>query len=470
MSGDLQPLMYGDVRPVYASGEASAASAAISRGVPDRPARVQVEQLRKLQQVEHLGEFNIWYGKYMGESNYEKAPKAATRVCIEADTGLTQADYTGNTAAHLCLHFARGCCVYGKDCTFRHCVPTEEDESQADTPHDIFGRNRHGSFRDDMGGTGTWNKECKTLYVGRICATPTEQRMTETVVRHMGEYGQLESARVLKSKGVAFVTYRLRCSAEFAKEAMAEQSLDHDEQINVRWAYDDPNPRAQAMRLRNSAQIMLAAMEAKGHLPSGDVGYPDEWDAADGDGDGDGEPDAKRQRAAELAPMTREEYATQQAEAEAELEAAAAAAAAEAERAAKQAEVEAAVNTASRLDAILNSIDRGGGSGCGSGGGRSGDEAGSGSGSRGGQQTEGDAMADPLAEFLQSVSGDTAAAPAAASAEARLALDDTVELPPGVHQPRGLPAGWHQYTSPEGWPYYVSPEGHSTWAMPQHEP
>ena len=33
---------------------------------------------------------------------------------------------------------------------------------------------------------------------------------------------------------------------------MAEQSLDHDEQINVRWAYDDPNPRAQAMRLRSS--------------------------------------------------------------------------------------------------------------------------------------------------------------------------------------------------------------------------
>lgn len=33
----------------------------------------------------------------------------------------------------------------------------------------------------------------------------------------------LESARVLKAKGIAFVTYTMRCSAEFAKEAMAEQ-------------------------------------------------------------------------------------------------------------------------------------------------------------------------------------------------------------------------------------------------------
>ncbi len=45
----------------------------------------------------------------------------------------------------------------------------------------------------------------------------------ETIVRHFGEFGVLESARVLKAKGIAFVTYTMRCSAEFAKEAMAEQ-------------------------------------------------------------------------------------------------------------------------------------------------------------------------------------------------------------------------------------------------------
>ena len=90
----------------------------------------------------------------MGESSYEKAPRAPTRVCLESDAGHTRADYTSNTA-HICLHFARGSCVYGKDCTYRHCAPTEEDESNADSPHDVFGRDRHATFRDDMGGTGT---------------------------------------------------------------------------------------------------------------------------------------------------------------------------------------------------------------------------------------------------------------------------------------------------------------------------
>ena len=79
------------------------------------------------------------------------------------------------------------------------------------------------SFRDDMGGTGTWNKECKTL-TSRICATPPEPVMLESIVRHFGEFGPLETVRVIKAKGIAFVTYRLRSSAEFAKEAMAEQT------------------------------------------------------------------------------------------------------------------------------------------------------------------------------------------------------------------------------------------------------
>lgn len=114
--------------------------------LPDRAARVQIEQRRALQQAERLGEYNIWYGRYAGESNYEKAPRAATRVCIETDAGLTRADYT-NPNAHICLHFARGGCTQGKDCSYRHCLPNEQDETQTDAPHDVFGRNRHGRCR-----------------------------------------------------------------------------------------------------------------------------------------------------------------------------------------------------------------------------------------------------------------------------------------------------------------------------------
>ena len=257
----------------------------------DRPARVQVEQRRQLQAAEHAGDYNIWYHRYAGERNYEKAGKASTRVVLETDVGLTRADYT-NPGAYICLHFARGCCVYGKECSYRHCAPTEEDETQMDAPRDCFGRDRHGSFRDDMGGTGTWNKECKTLYIGRLCATPPEERIVETLARHFGEFGLIDSLRALKSKGCGFVTFRMRCTAEFAKEAMAEQSLDNDEQVNIRWAYDDPNPRAQAARLRNNARLMLDAMERRGDLHDpNDEPYAkrQRGDGDDGDGDGDGD-------------------------------------------------------------------------------------------------------------------------------------------------------------------------------------
>ena len=442
-------LKYGKTKPVYAFPSDLPNAVTTCPKLPDRPARVQVEQKRALQQTEHLGEYNIWYGKYMGENSHERAPKAATRVCIETDAGLTRADYTSATS-WLCLHFARGDCVYGKDCTYRHSAPTEEDESLADAPHDVFGRNRHASWRDDMGGTGTWNKECKTLYVGRLYNIPKEETITETVVRHFSEFGPLESVRVLKSRGCAFVTYKLRATAEFAKEAMAEQGLDNDEQINVRWAYDDPNPRAQAMKLRNNAQMMLAAMEAKGHLPPGtsaaDLAYPDDGSALfDGEGGG-GEPSAKRQRG-DAAPMTREEYAKAMEEEAmaAEAEAAKAAEAqAEAEEAAKH---EQAANAVSHLDAILNKIGGSGGSGGGGGGG------------------------DSFADFLKSVdAGGEAggAAPAAAAASSStLARDNEVDLPPGVHQPKGLPEGWAQYSDPTtGHPYYVGPSGESTWRRP----
>ena len=484
---------YGHIAPVYQDARRTG-DGLVTPVVPDRPARVQVEQLRKLQQVEHAGEFNIWYGKYMGESSYEKAARASTRVCLETDAGLTRADYTSNTN-YICLHFARGCCVYGKDCTFRHCAPTEEDESSADAPHDIFGRDRHGSFRDDMGGVGTWTKDCKTLYVGRMCARPSEEAMTEILVRHLGEFGRIESCRVLRGKGCGFVTYHLRATAEFAKEAMAEQTLDHDEQINVRWAYDDPNPRAQAVRLRNSAQQMLAAMEAKGHLSSGAAAYPDDFPTPDEADEADetgaagtaeyeaaagGAPGPKRARVSEPVPMTREQWAAQQAAeaAAAEVavaEAAVAEAAAEAEAAQQQ-----AMNAASRLEAILNTIVSGSSGAAASEADvshTSGAAAGSaGSGSGADTVTIGAHHgADPLSSFLHSLEsggggggggggGADDGAPARASAVPG-ALDDTVDLPPGVSQ-RRLPPGWREFLSPEGHPYYVSPEGQSTWARP----
>jgi hypothetical protein len=44
--------------------------------------------------------------------------------------------------------------------------------------------------------------------------------------------------KVLKRRGVAFVTYQMRSNAEFAKEAMKYQSLDNNEMLNIRQVPD----------------------------------------------------------------------------------------------------------------------------------------------------------------------------------------------------------------------------------------
>lgn len=64
---------------------------------------------------------------------------------------------------------------------------------------------------------------------------------------------------MLNTRGVAFITYTNEANAQFAKEAMAHQSLDHEEILNVRWATADPNPMAQA---REARRIEEQAAEA----------------------------------------------------------------------------------------------------------------------------------------------------------------------------------------------------------------
>lgn len=112
---------------------------------------------------------------------------------------------------------------------------------------DCFGRDKFSDYRDDMGGVGSFMRVNRTLYVGRISVTDD---IEEVVARHFAEWGDVERTRVLPARGVAFVTYVHLANSEFAKEAMAHQSLDGEETLNVRWATVDPNPQAQKREVR----------------------------------------------------------------------------------------------------------------------------------------------------------------------------------------------------------------------------
>lgn len=213
-----------------------------------RPARPQVDAATfKSEPPPQTGTiFNIWYNKWSGgdrEDSYLSKQPAKGRCSLAKDTGYTRADTT--QGAYFCLFFARGICPKGQDCEYLHRLPSTFDIYSGNV--DCFGRDKHSDYRDDMGGVGSFSRQNRTLYVGRI--HPTDD-IEEIVARHFAEWGNIERTRVLPTRGVAFVTYTTECLAQFAKEAMAHQSLDNSEVLNVRWATVDPNPASQKREAR----------------------------------------------------------------------------------------------------------------------------------------------------------------------------------------------------------------------------
>ncbi|CAG8458853.1 11288_t:CDS:2 [Funneliformis caledonium] len=233
-----------------------------------KPARKQVEESilkvgsNKVAPADQSGTFyNIWYNKWSGGEKVSKftREKATTRCNVKLDAGETKGDKIPDT--YFCLYFARGCCPFGHECNYWHRIPTESDP--VDTTIDSFGRDKFSEYREDMGGIGSFNRENRTLYVGHVTICPD---MEAIVRKHFEEWGEIEKIKILKDKGVAFVTYYSSLNAEFAKEAMSNQSLDRNEVLNVRWATDDPNPRAKA-EFKRKAEAMAAQAIIK-NLPA----------------------------------------------------------------------------------------------------------------------------------------------------------------------------------------------------------
>lgn len=222
-----------------------------------RPARPQVDPATiKSEPPPQTGTiFNIWYNKWSGgdrEDKYLSQTHAQGRCNIAGDSGYTRAD--GVPGSYFCLHFARGLCPRGQECDYLHRLPGIHDHFNPNV--DCFGRDKHSDYRDDMGGVGSFTRQNRTLYIGRIHVTDD---IEEIVARHFAEWGDVERTRVLTGRGVGFVTYANETNAQFAKEAMAHQSLDNEEILNVRWATMDPNPQAQK---REAARIEEQAAEA----------------------------------------------------------------------------------------------------------------------------------------------------------------------------------------------------------------
>lgn len=222
------PFVVSLLRPLFMAPTRSS-DAALSR-----PARKQISYA-ELEEIRHSAErmvgegmiYNVWYNKMSGGDTghgFESKTKSKTRCDIARDSGYTRADMRIRASAggvsdttYVCLFFARGCCPKGyvramlthsEECNYLHRLPRPYEV--ADQGTDVFGREKHGQYRDDMGGVGSMLRVNKTLYVGRIneetslsfrraSANPKDNQddtgktpMSRIVRRHFSEWGEIE--------------------------------------------------------------------------------------------------------------------------------------------------------------------------------------------------------------------------------------------------------------------------------------
>ncbi|PIS55144.1 hypothetical protein CJI97_001837 [Candidozyma auris] len=178
--------------------------------------------------------FNIWYLQWAGgDRSLRNSVKSKYRVNIAEDSGETQAK--------------------------RRQVPlfaqATEGDRQRHPTKDCFGRDKTADYKDDMSGVGSFNKVNRTLFVSGL---HVNDDLDEQLSTHFGEFGSVDSIRVLPSKMCAFVRFKFESEAQFAKEAMDCQSLNGNDVLSVRWANEDPNPNAQQSAKRD---IENAALE-----------------------------------------------------------------------------------------------------------------------------------------------------------------------------------------------------------------
>ncbi|KAG0658815.1 hypothetical protein C6P45_002067 [Maudiozyma exigua] len=224
--------------------------------------------------------FNVWYNKWSqgNTNNGNERYVSPFRLEPKKDSGTTRASSISQ-GGKFCIYFARGCCIQGRNCEYMHHVPDEEDATMwtQNESVDCFGREKHSDYRDDMGGVGSFNKQNTTLYIGGITNALNDKELKPTQIESRIRFmftrlGSIDKIRYVNDKNCAFVKYKRQINAEFAREAMMNQSLllpndkEWDQRLEgagllVKWANEDPNPEAQRQREQAERVEMLNIMK-----------------------------------------------------------------------------------------------------------------------------------------------------------------------------------------------------------------
>lgn len=209
-----------------------------------RPARKQVDKPISQRFAYRQGDeiYNIWYDKFLSDDKFKEREQAPSRIDPDLDIGYTKADIYEKNQTYFCMHFSRGCCVEAQNCRYFHHIPTLEECMNIDQIRDVFGRTRYSKQRDDMEGVGSFMSETRTLKISDFCLVKGSDEVAltyECLWRTFGILGQLEDIHLIPDRCIAFIRYTHRCMAEFAKEAMANQPLESNEIMIVRWSDTD---------------------------------------------------------------------------------------------------------------------------------------------------------------------------------------------------------------------------------------
>ena len=109
---------------------------------------------------------------------------------------------------------------------------------------DCFGRSLHPKYKEDGAGIGAFQGGCTTLKVVDFnlpSLTASQKDMAKLFYDLFAPWGEIVDVHFNPSKCVGLVKYAHRFSAEFAREAMMDQTLGNsDEPIMIKWAIDNP--------------------------------------------------------------------------------------------------------------------------------------------------------------------------------------------------------------------------------------
>lgn len=237
---------------------------------------------------EGFGDYNIWYHSRPNKRQRlreERGVQRKTRCVPVKHEGRTR----GGAASDICVFFAQGCCHAGHQCRRRHVIPRLSEALALHVQHDVFGRSRQATEGDDQDGPGSVLKENKTIFVGGLGPADCT---TSKINENFAPIGPIVQIRPFPGKSIAFVQFEWRASAEFAKEAMNQQKVG-DSVVSVRWAREDPNPRAVAAAM--AATKAYVAEQVTQTLPPGALQHFPIVTTKEGGGGGDAYPDTDHQ-------------------------------------------------------------------------------------------------------------------------------------------------------------------------------